>query len=61
MVCKDCKIDKEKEPVVRATGVRFVDLEGRLWNGKQCPECYKPYNRERMRKQRLAKKAATDS
>lgn len=57
MVCKDCKIDKDKEPVVKSTGIRFIDSQHRMWNGRQCPECYKVYNRERMRLKRLQDKA----
>lgn len=61
MVCKDCKIEKNKEPVVKSTGIRFVDADSRMWNGKQCPDCYKVYNRERMRLKRLQKKSEIKS
>jgi type II secretory ATPase GspE/PulE/Tfp pilus assembly ATPase PilB-like protein len=53
MVCKTCKEDKVKEPIIRKDVTRFVDQSGRLWNGKVCPDCYKTYNRERMRFKRL--------
>jgi type II secretory ATPase GspE/PulE/Tfp pilus assembly ATPase PilB-like protein len=53
MVCKTCKEDKVKEPIVRKDVTRFIDQSGRLWNGKVCPDCYKAYNRERMRLKRL--------
>lgn len=53
MVCKTCKEDKVKEPIIRKDVTRFVDQSGRLWNGKVCPDCYKIYNRERMRLKRL--------
>ena len=53
MVCKTCKEDKVKEPIIRKDVTRFVDQSGRLWNGKVCPDCYKTYNRERMRLKRL--------
>jgi type II secretory ATPase GspE/PulE/Tfp pilus assembly ATPase PilB-like protein len=56
MVCKSCKEDKSKEPIIRNDVTRFVDERGRLWNGKQCPECYKAYNRERMRLKRRSEK-----
>jgi hypothetical protein len=56
MVCKICKEDKHKEPVIRKSVTRFVDHLGRLWNGKVCADCYKIYNRERMKKQRQLKK-----
>ncbi len=49
MVCKMCKEDKVKDPVIRKDVTRFVDESGRLWNGKVCPDCYKAYNRERMK------------
>jgi hypothetical protein len=52
MVCKICKEDKVKEPVVRSNNTRFVDQNNRLWNGKTCPDCYKEYNKLRMRKKR---------
>lgn len=52
MICKTCKLDKVKEPSVRGNSVRFIDENNRLWNGKVCPDCYKIYNRERMRKKR---------
>lgn len=57
MICKECGEDKAKEPVIRSNGVRFVDASDRLWNGKQCPDCYKLYNRQRMRLKRLQEKA----
>jgi hypothetical protein len=53
MVCKTCKEDKIKEPTIRKNATRFIDQLGRLWNGKVCPDCYKTYNRERMRLKRL--------
>lgn len=52
MICKFCKESKTKQPVDKGTHVRFVDENNRLWNGKTCPDCYKIYNRERMRKVR---------
>lgn len=56
MICKICKKDKTKEPVARGSCTRFVDENSRIWNGKVCPDCYKEYNRERMRKSRASKK-----
>jgi hypothetical protein len=56
MICKNCKEDKAKDPIIRKDVTRFVDESGRLWNGKVCPACYKQYNRERMRKARASKK-----
>ena len=61
MKCKSCPIDKVKNPIVRGSVVRFVDEHGRLWNGKQCPDCYKAYNKERMRLSRLPKVISTPS
>lgn len=52
MTCKSCKQDITKEPVLRKDVTRFIDHNGKLWNGKQCPDCYKSYNRERMRLKR---------
>jgi len=52
MLCKVCDDEKVKEPVTRNTITRFVDASNRLWNGKMCPDCYKNYNRERMRLKR---------
>lgn len=52
MKCKNCQTEKCKEPVVRNDTTRFVDHKGKLWNGKVCPECYREYNRMRMRKSR---------
>ncbi len=57
MICKICKEDKEKEPVFRSNVTRFVNQSGQLWNGKVCPDCYRTYNRERMRKKRQEKKS----
>lgn len=55
MVCKICKKDLVKEPISRGNHTRFVDENGKLWNGKVCPDCYKIYNRERMRIKRKTK------
>lgn len=60
MLCKMCKLDKEKEPVSRGLTTRFVDEKNRLWNGKVCPDCYKEYNRARMKLSRRNKKAAEE-
>lgn len=49
MKCKVCEAEKLKIPKVRGRSTRFVDENDRLWNGKVCPDCYKEYNRERMR------------
>ena len=49
MTCKSCLKDKSKEPVIRNDVTRFIDENNRLWNGKMCPDCYRNYNRERMR------------
>ena len=49
MTCKSCLKDKSKEPVIRNDVTRFIDENNRLWNGKICPDCYRNYNRERMR------------
>ena len=56
MLCKICKEEKTKEPISKGDHTRFVDESGRLWNGKVCPDCYKIYNRERMRKARQKSK-----
>lgn len=56
MFCKICKEEKIKEPISKGSHTRFVDENGRLWNGKVCPDCYKIYNRERMRKARQKSK-----
>ena len=56
MSCKICKEEKIKQPVSRGDHTRFVDEKNRLWNGRVCPECYRDYNRERMRKSRASKK-----
>jgi hypothetical protein len=50
-----CKEEKQKDPVIRKDVTRFVDENGKLWNGKVCPNCYRNYNRERMRKKRSEK------
>jgi hypothetical protein len=52
MKCKVCGEDKVKNPESRGSSNRFVDENARLWNGKACPDCYKIYNRERMRRKR---------
>lgn len=52
MICKVCKEDKKKEPTIRNDVTRFVDNNDKMWNGKVCPDCYKVYNRERMKKKR---------
>lgn len=56
MICKTCNIDKIKEPVIKGEVTRFVNESGQVWNGKVCPQCYRVYNRERMRKKRSEKK-----
>lgn len=61
MICKSCNEDKPKEPIIRKDVTRFVDESGRLWNGKVCPDCYKIYNRERMRTNRLKKQSQVES
>jgi type II secretory ATPase GspE/PulE/Tfp pilus assembly ATPase PilB-like protein len=55
MICKICKEEKIKEPVIRKDTTRFVDHNSKLWNGKVCPDCYKIYNKDRMRKKRSEK------
>ncbi len=55
MTCKTCKEEKVKQPVIRNDTTRFVDHNNKLWNGKVCPDCYKTYNKERMRKKRSEK------
>lgn len=57
MVCKVCGEDKHKEPIIRGSVTRFIDETGKLWNGKMCSECYRSYNRERMRNKRKQLKA----
>lgn len=52
MNCKICKQEKVKKPDVRGKTIRYLDDKDRLWNGLTCPDCYKMYNRERMRKKR---------
>lgn len=56
MICKICNEEKEKTPVIRNNVTRFVDQDGRMWNGRMCASCYKSYNRERMRIKRLSTK-----
>ena len=56
MNCKECGEEKVKTPVSKGDYTRFVDENNRLWNGRICPDCYKVYNRERMKKTRLQKK-----
>ena len=56
MSCKICKEEKIKQPCSRGNDTRFVDENNRLWNGKVCRDCYRAYNRERMRKSRASKK-----
>jgi len=60
MICKICKQDKEKEPVIKNNVTRFVDEQNRVWNGKQCPDCYKNYNRDRMRLTRQKQNEVSD-
>jgi hypothetical protein len=57
MICKKCGLDKVKQPVIRGSVTRFVDEKDRLWNGKVCPDCYKDYNRERMKQTRSKAKS----
>lgn len=56
MICKICKIDKLKQHITKGDHVRFIDELNRVWNGKVCPDCYKIYNKQRMRKSRADKK-----
>ena len=51
-ICKDCKLDLIKNPVIKSNITRFVDDKDRVWNGKLCPDCYKVYNRNRMKSTR---------
>jgi hypothetical protein len=60
MICKICKKDKQKIPVIKGSCTRFVDVDDRVWNGKQCPDCYKEYNRNRMRSTRQKQNEASD-
>ena len=60
MICKNCKEEKVKEPIIRGEVTRFIDEKSRLWNGKTCPDCYKVYNKERMRKKRLLSKSSSN-
>lgn len=55
MICKQCKNDVQKTPVIRKDVTRFVDAKGQLWNGATCPDCYREYNRERMKLTRANK------
>lgn len=50
--CKICNEEKVKQPKIFGKHTLFVDADGRRWNGKQCPDCYKNYNRTRMKKVR---------
>lgn len=59
MICKKCNQDKVKEPIIRGTITRFVDEFNRLWNGKVCPDCYKEYNKNRMKESRAKSKDST--
>ena len=56
VICKICKEDKPKQPIIRNCTTRFVDEKGKLWNGKSCPDCYRIYNKERMRLKRVSEK-----
>lgn len=56
MFCKMCKKDKKKEPITKGNYTRFVDDNDQVWNGKVCPDCYRVYNRDRMKKARAVKK-----
>ena len=60
MVCKDCKEEKQRVPEVRGSAVRFF-TDGKMWNGKQCPDCYKKSNKLRMRKSRSDQKGTSSS
>jgi predicted secreted protein len=61
MNCKVCNQEKTKTPVSRGNCTRFVDENNRLWNGRVCPDCYKIYNKERMRFKRKSDKLTVDS
>lgn len=50
--CKMCEQEKTKSPQICGNHCLFVDENGRRWNGKQCPDCYKQYNKTRMRQVR---------
>jgi hypothetical protein len=54
MNCKVCKEEKEKHPIIRNNVTRFIDKDGKMWNGKMCSDCYRSYNRDRMRIKRLS-------
>jgi len=61
MFCKICKQDKIKNPITRGSSTRFINENNKLWNGKTCPDCYKIYNRERMRLKRFQQKKVETS
>ncbi len=61
MKCKSCQQDVPKTPIARNGITRFVDGNNQLWNGKMCPDCYRKYNKERMRFKRKSEKVATDT
>jgi len=50
--CKACNEEKVKQPKICGNHTLFIDESGRRWNGKQCPECYKIYNKQSMQKVR---------
>lgn len=56
MICKICNEEKDKHPIIRNNVTRFIDQDGRMWNGKVCATCYRLYNRDRMRLKRLSAK-----
>lgn len=60
MKCKVCQQEKTKTPVIRNNITRFVDENNRLWNGSQCADCYKEYNKNRMRVTRKQKQIETN-
>jgi type II secretory ATPase GspE/PulE/Tfp pilus assembly ATPase PilB-like protein len=61
MKCKTCKEEVEKKPIIRNGVTRFVDAKGQLWNGKVCGDCYRLYNKERMKVTRSNKIAVSET
>jgi type II secretory ATPase GspE/PulE/Tfp pilus assembly ATPase PilB-like protein len=58
MICKNCRKEKKKERgSLMRDGKRFfyVDENGNLWNGRQCPDCNKKRCKNKMAEIRRSK------
>ena len=49
--CKKCGVDKTRKFIGKFDGRnnKYVDDNGKLWNGRVCPSCHKRVSRHNMK------------